>query len=62
MMCRKILCLRFLMAIFMSPIVDSFGVCDGKFDEDAIIIVVDYANGSLPGAAKATDEWLKVNR
>ena len=47
---------------FYESIVDSFRVCESKFNEDAIIIVDDYANEALPGAAKATDEWLKVNR
>ena len=48
------------MAIFYESIVDSFRVCESKFNEDAIIIVDDYANEALPGAAKATDEWLKL--
>ena len=47
---------------FYESIVDSFRVCESKFNEDAIIIVDDYANEALPGAAKATDEWLKINR
>ena len=47
---------------FYESIVDSFRVCESKFNKDAIIIVDDYANEALPGAAKATDEWLKVNR
>ena len=47
---------------FYESIVDSFRVCDGKLQETATIIVDDYANEALPGAAKATDEWLKVNR
>ena len=47
---------------FYESIVDSFRICESKFNEDAIIIVDDYANEALPGAAKATDEWLKINR
>ncbi len=47
---------------FYESIARSFRVCESKFNEDAIIIVDDYANEALLGAAKATDEWLKVNR
>jgi hypothetical protein len=43
---------------FYESIVDSFRVCDGKFQETATIIVDDYANEALPGAARAVDEWL----
>ena len=44
---------------FYESIADSFRVCDGKFQETATIIVDDYANEALPGAARAVDEWLK---
>ena len=44
---------------FYESIVDSFRVCDGKFQETATIIVDDYANEALPGAARAVDAWLK---
>ena len=44
---------------FYESIADSFRLCDGKFHEKAIIIVDDYANEALPGAARAVDEWLK---
>ena len=47
---------------FYESIVDSFRVCKSKFNEDVIIVIDDYVNEALPGAAKATDEWLKVNR
>ena len=47
---------------FYESIVDSFRVCDGKFHKKATIVVDDYANEALPGAARAVDEWLKVNR
>ena len=43
---------------FYESIVDSFRVCDGKFQETATIIVDDYANEALPGVARAVDEWL----
>ena len=44
---------------FYESIVDSFRVCDGKFHKKATIVVDDYANEALPGAARAVDEWLK---
>lgn len=44
---------------FYESIADSFRLCDGKFYEKATIIVDDYANEALPGAARAVDEWLK---
>ena len=43
---------------FYESIADSFRVCNGKFHEKATIIVDDYVNEALPGAARAVDEWL----
>ena len=47
---------------FYESIDDSFRVCDGKFQETATIIVDDYTNEALPGAARAVDEWIKNNQ
>ena len=47
---------------FYESIIDSFRVCDGKFQKTATIIVDDYANEALPGAARAVDKWLANNR
>ena len=47
---------------FYESIIDSFRVCDGKFQKAATIIVDDYANEALPGAARAVDKWLANNR
>ena len=47
---------------FYESIVDSFRVCDGKFHKKAMIVVDDYANEALPGAARAVDEWLTNHR
>lgn len=47
---------------FYESIADSFRVCVGKFHEKATIIVDDYANEALPGAARAVDEWLRCNQ
>ena len=53
------ICFAFFDGDFYESIVDSFRVCDGKFQKTATIIVDDYANEALPGAARAVDEWLK---
>ncbi len=47
---------------FYESIADSFRMCDGKFHKKATIVVDDYANEALPGAARAVDEWLKNNQ
>lgn len=47
---------------FYGSIADSFRVCSGKFQEKATIVVDDYANEALPGAARAVDKWLANNR
>ncbi len=47
---------------FYESIADSFRVCAGKFHEKVTIIVDDYANEALPGAARAVDEWLRHNQ
>ena len=47
---------------FYESIADSFRVCNGKFHEKAIVIVDDYVNEALPGAARAVDKWLANNR
>ncbi len=47
---------------FYGSIADSFRVCSGKFQEKATIVVDDYANEALPGAARAVDKWLSGNQ
>ncbi len=47
---------------FYESIADSFRVCGGKFQKTATIVVDDYANEALPGAARAVDKWLANNR
>ena len=47
---------------FYESIIDSFRVCDGKFQKTATIIVDDYTNEALPGAARVVDKWLANNR
>lgn len=46
---------------FYESIADSFRLCDGKFQKTATIIVDDYANEALPGAARVVDEWLRCH-
>lgn len=46
---------------FYDSIRDSFAACDGRFSPGAIIVVDDYTNTHLPGAAKAVDEWRRKN-
>lgn len=47
---------------FYESIADSFRVCAGKFHEKVTVIVDDYTNEALPGAARAVDEWLRRNQ
>ena len=47
---------------FYESIADSFRVCGDKFQKTATIIVDDYANEALPGAARAVDKWLANDR
>lgn len=46
---------------FYDSIKDSFRVCSDRFSSGATIIVDDYDSEALPGAARATDEWIERN-
>ena len=46
---------------YYESIKDSFRVVAPKLMPGAVVIVDDYASEALPGAAKAADEWVKVN-
>lgn len=48
----------FLDGDYYESIKDSLRLIEGKLAEGAVIVVDDYANEALPGAAKAVDEWL----
>ncbi len=50
----------FLDGDFYSSIKDSFRLITPHIHEGTIIVVDDYLSESLPGAKKATDEWLRV--
>ena len=44
---------------YYESIKDSFHVTQNKLLPGATIVVDDYANEALPGASRATDEWLR---
>jgi O-methyltransferase len=47
----------FLDGDYYDSIKDSFKAIESKLTKGAIIVVDDYANEALPGAARAVDEW-----
>ena len=52
----------FLDGDYYQSIRDSLQLIAPKLTSHAIIVVDDYANEALPGAARATDEWLRGRR
>ena len=50
----------FLDGDYYDSIRDSFRLITPKLESDAVIIVDDYVNEALPGAARATDEWRRA--
>jgi len=52
------ICFAFLDGDYYHSVRDSLRLIEAHLVPGAIIIVDDYANEALPGAAKATDEWL----
>lgn len=55
------ICFAFLDGDFYESIMDSFKLVWPKMSEGGVIIVDDYQNGNLPGAAKAVNEWLQTH-
>lgn len=51
----------FLDGDYYESIRDSFRVITPHLAQGAVIIVDDYASESLPGAARAVDEWLRAH-
>lgn len=51
----------FLDGDYYESIKDSFALITPKLAKGAVIIVDDYTSSALPGAALATDEWLKAH-
>lgn len=48
----------FLDGDFYDSILDSLKIIWSKMSSGSVVVVDDYANLALPGAAKAVDEWL----
>ena len=55
------ICFAFFDGDFYESIRDSFAKCDKLFANHATIIIDDFANEKLPGAARAVDEWRAKN-
>ena len=49
----------FLDGDYYRSVLDSLRLIWNRLSPEAVIIIDDYANEALPGAAKATDEWLR---
>lgn len=52
------ICFAFLDGDYYESIKDSLRLIQNKLAIGAVVIVDDYQNEALPGAKKATDEWL----
>ncbi len=55
------ICFAFFDGDFYESIRDSFSKCENKFVPGTTIIIDDYANEKLPGAAQAVNEWRAKN-
>ena len=55
------ICFAYFDGDYYDSIRDSFRVCEQGLAPGAVIVVDDYSNPSLPGAAKAVDEWCRRN-
>lgn len=55
------ICFAFLDGDYYESITDSLGLVWPKLCPGAVVIVDDYHNEALPGAAKAVDVWLKTH-
>ena len=51
----------FLDGDYYQSIMDSLRLVTPKRTADAVLVVDDYANEALPGAARAADEWLQAH-
>lgn len=51
----------FLDGDYYQSIMDSLRLVTPKLTADAVLVVDDYANEALPGAARATDAWLQAH-
>lgn len=51
------ICFAYFDGDYYGSIRDSFRACDGRFSPGAVIVIDDYTNAHLPGAAQAVDVW-----
>ena len=56
------ICFAFFDGDFYESIRDSFRACQNVFSSGATIVIDDYDSEALPGAARATDEWIKQHQ
>lgn len=56
------ICFAYFDGDFYSSIRDSFRACQANFSDGATIVIDDYTNDHLPGAARAVNEWCSANR
>jgi O-methyltransferase len=54
-------CFAFLDGDYYKSVADSLKLLNKVLSKDATIVIDDYANPALPGAARAVDEWLYLN-
>ena len=51
----------FLDGDYYQSIMDSLRLVTPKLTPDAVLVVDDYVNEALPGAARAADAWLQAH-
>lgn len=56
------ICLAFLDGDYYESVLTPLNLIQNRLQSGSIIIVDDYANPKLPGASRALDEWLKLNK
>ena len=56
------ICLAFLDGDYYESVLTPLNLIQNRLQPGSIIIVDDYANPKLPGASRALDEWLKLNK
>lgn len=47
---------------YYESITDSFNQCTGRWTDGAMVVVDDYTNSHLPGAALAVDKWVSMHQ
>ena len=56
------ICLAFLDGDYYESVLTPLNLIQNRLQPGSIIIVDDYMNPKLPGASRALDEWLKLNK